>query len=271
VRRFIADRGAGAPPGQAEPASDAAAAAPPPPARRSRDAKYQTIRDTLRRRILDGRAPAGVQLPSESALMRQFAVSRITVRAALRALREAGLVTSRQGKGYFVRPLRAVQNLGRLEGFGEMMAAAGADARSVVLGVAEIAAPAAVRAALRLDRDAPVTVIERVRIGNGIALSYDVSYFPTDLGRRLAALDLSHADIFALLETALGIDLGYADLRFEIAAAGPVAARHLALSPDAQLVHITRLTHDLDGRPIDFEYLYARQDAFQFRVRLPRW
>jgi DNA-binding GntR family transcriptional regulator len=46
--------------------------------------------------------PVGARLPTEDALRRQFHASRHTVREALRHLREAGLITSRQGSGSLV-------------------------------------------------------------------------------------------------------------------------------------------------------------------------
>jgi GntR family transcriptional regulator len=239
--------------------------------RLTRNPKYVTIRNLLRDRILAGGYGLGNRLPSESALMSQFAVSRVTVRLALGALREVGLVESRQGKGHFVRPVRAIQDLGRLQGFGEMMAAVGVEARSSVLSVAETPASAEVARALRVERAVPVIAIHRVRIGGGTPLSYDVSYFPVDIGRRLTGQDLAHADIFALLEERLGVDLAYADLMLEIAAADETVAPHLGVRLGEPLIRITRLTHDHNGRPIDFEYLYGRQDSFQFRIRVPRW
>jgi DNA-binding GntR family transcriptional regulator len=37
------------------------------------------------------------------------------------------------------------------------------------------------------------------------------------------------------------------------------------------LVRMTRLTYNHNGSPIDFEYLYSKRDACQFRIRVPRW
>lgn len=232
--------------------------------------KYAIISDALRHNIMRGEFPGGSQLPSESALMSQFAVSRVTVRLALDALRSAGLVESRQGKGYFVRAVRAVHDLARLQGFGELMASVGVEAHSVVLDFGERPAGVDAQKALGLDRNASVVAIERVRIGGGVPLFYDVSYFPVEIGRRLVALDLTHADIFALLERDLGIDLGFADLTLEVAAADAVLARHLNVAEGDPLLRIRRITYDSRRRPVDFEYLYGRPDAFQFRVRVPR-
>lgn len=61
----------------------------------------QVVQD-LRSEIVRGIYPIGTQLPSESALVERFSVSRQTVRQALRTLREAGLVRSHQGLGTIV-------------------------------------------------------------------------------------------------------------------------------------------------------------------------
>ena len=86
---------------------------------RSREGyRYQAIADALRARIAAGEFPAGRLLPSESELSKVHDASRVTVRKALDALREQGLIDSRQGFGWFVAadPLRqTLARLGTLE------------------------------------------------------------------------------------------------------------------------------------------------------------
>jgi DNA-binding GntR family transcriptional regulator len=53
----------------------------------------------LKAQIESGALPVGSGLPTEASLSQQFDVSRHSVREALRQLREAGLITSRQGSG----------------------------------------------------------------------------------------------------------------------------------------------------------------------------
>ncbi len=57
--------------------------------------------DSLRRRIIDGTIPSGEKLPSESALITEFGVSRTVVREALTRLQAEGLVHTRRGSGSF--------------------------------------------------------------------------------------------------------------------------------------------------------------------------
>ncbi|MDF5752926.1 GntR family transcriptional regulator [Spongiactinospora sp. TRM90649] len=65
--------------------------------------KYAQLVQTLQRRIESGDYPPGSLLPSENQLIAEFGVSRPTVVAALRVLREQGWIESQQGKGRFVR------------------------------------------------------------------------------------------------------------------------------------------------------------------------
>ena len=78
---------------------------------------YVSIADTLAQAIASGEFPPYARLSSESALMRRFSVSRVTVRAAITRLVHQGLVHVRQGKGTFVagplvrQPLDATASL----------------------------------------------------------------------------------------------------------------------------------------------------------------
>lgn len=64
---------------------------------------YQIVVKTLQSEIVRGIYPVGTLLPSEATLVERFDVSRQTVRAAIRTLRETGLVKSHQGLGTIVK------------------------------------------------------------------------------------------------------------------------------------------------------------------------
>lgn len=64
--------------------------------------RYQEIVGILLEEIGNGRYPVGSLLPSEMQLCERFKVSRFTVRAALAALTDKGLVTRRPGAGSVV-------------------------------------------------------------------------------------------------------------------------------------------------------------------------
>jgi len=64
--------------------------------------RYVQIADLLRQRIARGGWRAGTRVPSNEELMREFEVSRITIRQAVDVLARDGLLEARQGSGTFV-------------------------------------------------------------------------------------------------------------------------------------------------------------------------
>ena len=82
-----------------------ATAAPKAPSNRAKP-RYQAMADELRNEVLRGDYPEG-EFPTESVLCARFAVSRFTVREALRTLMEEGLISRRRGSGTVVQPAAA--------------------------------------------------------------------------------------------------------------------------------------------------------------------
>ena len=80
----------------------------------ARGTQGDDVADELRSRIEAGTFSAGQVLPSEASLSKTFEASRVTVRKALDVLRDEGLISSRQGAGWFVAVDPLQQSLGRL-------------------------------------------------------------------------------------------------------------------------------------------------------------
>ena len=64
---------------------------------------YTQVADAMRERIVKGVWPIGLQIPTLPALAQEFDVALITVRQAVRVLKDEGLVHPEQGRGTFVR------------------------------------------------------------------------------------------------------------------------------------------------------------------------
>jgi GntR family transcriptional regulator len=71
--------------------------------------KYVEVADSLRSAIAAGTYPVGGELPSTARLTETFGVSTTVVRAAIRELREAGLVVGQPGKAVFVRAVPSAE------------------------------------------------------------------------------------------------------------------------------------------------------------------
>lgn len=231
---------------------------------------YSQLREKLRERVLDGTYAAHQQLPTESELTRTYGVSRITVRQALSDLQKEGLLFKIRGKGSFVSKPKAFQDLARLQGFGEAMHRHGYETYNRLISLKTLRAPKAVAARLGLKADEGVCELRRVRFLNREPISLDVTYVRNSLGERLAKEDLATRDIFSIIENDYGIALGEAELHIEAATADPSLSKLLAIEEGAPVLRIERLTLTTSGEPLDFEYLYYRGDAFQYRLRVER-
>ena len=88
---------------------------------RTSAAGYLALADRIRLLVLDGRIPIGTRLPAERDLAGRLELSRTTVAAAYRQLREGGFVDSVRGSGSVTRlpgrtlPLPAVGGEGMLD------------------------------------------------------------------------------------------------------------------------------------------------------------
>jgi GntR family transcriptional regulator len=231
---------------------------------------YQQLSDLLREAIRRGDYGPLERLSSEHELVREYSISRITARQALAELERAGLVFRRQGRGSFVARPAVVQPLRQLTGLAEAMAGQGLTSRSRVLRAATVRASTQVAQALRVEVGAAVFEIRRVRRVDGVPVSLDVSFFPPELGRRLAGEDLERRDIFWLIENACALVLGAADCQIGAVAAEGEPALQLGVPSGSPLLFIDRLTHDDGGRPIDYEHLYVRADRFRYALHLER-
>jgi len=137
---------------------------------------YAALAAAVRGLLADGRLPLGVRLPAERELATALAVSRTTVSAAYRELRESGHLTSRRGAGSWTALPR-----GHRVGTSGLWSA-GEDADLIDLGVAAHEAPAELLAAAR---DA-VEDLPRYLSGAG--------YHPTGLAELRAAAAAGYTD-----------------------------------------------------------------------------
>ncbi|WP_175734924.1 GntR family transcriptional regulator [Burkholderia ambifaria] len=231
---------------------------------------YVQIKDTLRARILDGTYAPHSRMPSEHELCAMFNVSRITVRQALGDLQKEGLLFRLHGKGTFVSKPKAFQNVTSLQGFAEAMSSMGYEIVNQLRSVRTVKADRHLATKLNVPEGAPLVEIHRVRLLNREPVSLEQTWVPEALGKRLAGADLATRDIFLILENDCGVPLGHADVSIDAILADDDIVDALRVEESSPVLRIERLTHDASGTPIDYEHLYFRGDAFQYRLRIDR-
>lgn len=227
---------------------------------------YHRLYEHIRREIDEGRFPVGSQLPTEEELGRAFDVSRTTVREALRALAERGLIEKRQGKGSFVARPKLAEVLPSLSSFSAEMEARGHVVRSRVLNVAIVEAPARVREALALPPGAVVVRVVRQRFVDDRPLVLSTSYLPPEIS---PDEDFS-GSLYHLLETRYGHAVASGTATVEAGLAGEHESRLLEIPAGSAVLVISWLAVSDRGRPIEYSEATYRADGYRYIIRLER-
>src|SRR5215471_13040717 len=231
---------------------------------------YERVEAVLAAGIADGSMPPETQLPAEERLIEQFKVSRRAVRKAIQNLIERGLVEVRRGKGTFVTQPKITQALTELTGFVEDMRVLGRNPTARLLDKRILAADETVAHHLALARGTLVVRLQRVRLADGVPMSFDETYLPRDIGEKVAENDLEAEPVFALLENKYDTPLVEAEYKLEAAAADPVAAEALGVPAGSPIFLIERTSYTTGDRPVDYERLHYRGDLIRFVTRLAR-
>ncbi|MBO1114219.1 GntR family transcriptional regulator [Bordetella petrii] len=231
---------------------------------------YAQVEQTLAAEITSGALAPGDQLPPEAALATRFGVSRITVRKAVEGLVGRGLLEIHRGRGTYVALPKIRQELTELSGFVEDMQALGRMPTARVLDKRVAAADKEVAARLALSAGTRVYRLERVRLADGVPVSFDETYLPFDIGRKVVKHDLRTEPIFTLLEEKYGLPLIEAEYQLEATACDAHVAQALSIAAGSPVFRIERTSYSLDSRPVDYERLYYRGDLIRFVTRLAR-
>ncbi len=231
---------------------------------------YHQILLILRSQILDGRLQAGVLLPGEEELARQFDVSRITARRALAELAAEGLVTRGRGRGTHVTqrsdppPIRA-----GVEGLLENLLAMGLKTQVTLVDFGYEPAAPDVAVALQVTAGEEVQRAVRVRSLEAGPFSYLTTYVLADIGRKFSRKELAQQPLLSLLEQS-GVTIGGAEQTISATLADARVAPLLNTAIGAPLLRIGRVVQDAAGRPVEYIIGLYRPDRYQFRMSLDR-
>src|SRR6202048_1714211 len=129
-------------------------------------ALWRQVADGIERGIADGRFAAGERLPAEMEIAETYRVNRHTVRRALAALAERGLVRAERGSGTYVEAPRIAYPLRSRTRFPEIVGAGGREPRGQLIDAAEDIATRELARELAIKTGAPLIRIEALRLAD---------------------------------------------------------------------------------------------------------
>jgi GntR family transcriptional regulator len=214
--------------------------------------KYAQLVQTLQRRIEAGDYPPGTLLPSENQLIQEFSVSRPTVVAALRVLREQGWIESQQGKGRFVRGRPAMASIEQKRPGQAYLTTPEADSTGDVVEVGAVTAPNRVGVLLDVQPKSKVFVRRRLIVRNAEPTELVSLWLPLDLssGTDLTSGERLRQGLREHLQARKGVRFDH--IVEQITARMPSAdeAKQLAMPKNIPLLAVFGAVRDASGRPL---------------------
>lgn len=230
--------------------------------------RYHLIAQALRERIQSGALPAGARLDNQRSLAREFNVTLMTLRQALELLERDGLITRRHGLGTFVARPSIDYDILHLRAFAGDLTALGEDVATRFLRGGFTRADRQVARALGLRAGERVFLLERLRLVDGLPMSFQASYLPASVGEEVAKADLSATPLRQVLSFKLGIEIRAAR---ETVSAVPLegrAARDLGRRPGIAAFRSDRVSSDADGVPVVYDRVFIPGDRFRITRHL---
>lgn len=235
---------------------------------------YYQLENLLREKITSGAIQAGEKLPTETQIMEEYDVSRITVRQALKALAKENLILRKQGQGTFIaerqtkaRRFSKVPHLtGSLDGLIEM----GLDAKVKVLEMTLIRAGRREAEILEIEQGAPVHLLKRLRIFDRQPFGLVINYLPESVGTKLSRKDMNSGALLQYIESNLGTNLESAHQEVYAKLADPYVAEILKTRVGAPLLTIERTVYTDNKKPIEYVHSVYQSEIYGFSMRFER-
>lgn len=151
---------------------------------------YFQLYSTLSRQIENNVIHDGDRLPNEMSLCREFDVSRITVRQALRELELDGYIVRERGRGTFVRKKIETHSLQKVSSIIDELKEEGVKTSNRILENSISSPDERIKKILGLNDDIKIFFVKRLILSYGSPLYLTKAYFPYDLTGRISKKDL---------------------------------------------------------------------------------
>ncbi len=160
---------------------------------------YQQIKQLILEHIRAGTWPREHRVPSESELMRQHDVSRMTANRALRELTNEGFLRRVQGVGTFVADAPPQSALVQIRDIAEEITARGHQHAAQVVWLAAESAPIEVAESFRVPDGTRVFHSILVHSENGVPIQLEDRFVSPELAPEYLAQDFAHRTPHAYL------------------------------------------------------------------------
>lgn len=229
---------------------------------------YSQLVSIVKRNISAGTLTTGDLLPSESELCRTFDISRSTVRQAIGALENEGLVVRKQGRGTYVAEPKVRRKTEMVYSFTSEMSSMGLTPSSKLIEFDIIDPTPDIVKVLQLNGpDCKVFRFTRIRSVDGQPLTLETSFYPQFIYPKLTR-DLLQTHSFYSLLYEVGIIPANATDSYEAVIIGRKEAELLDCKPGTCGFFVQRRTFTESGMVYEFTQSLMRADRSKLEIHL---
>ena len=225
---------------------------------------YHQISEPIKELILDGTIPAGTKLEDELSMASRLGVSRPTARRALQSLVELRLVVRKRAIGTIVAP-KEIHRQVKLSSLYDDLKQTGQKPTTEVISYEEISPDEEVSTDLRLEKDAKVIKVVRLRLANGEPLALMTNYLPLEVAP--SEKELRSGGLYDAMRRH-GDEVFSAQQTICARKARTEEAETLKEPRGAAILTLRRISYNQSGVPIEIGDHIYRASRYKFTVSL---
>lgn len=232
-----------------------------------RSPAYFVVYEAIRDWIFSGKYEPGDLLPPEPELIRQFAVSRTTVRKAIDMLAHDSLIVARQGIGTIVLDYHTTQSLNTVTSFTTTLREKGFDVTIKNAHSEIVTADAKLAQILGIAVGSQLAMIYRVTCASGVPIAIIRNYIPYSLVSGIEKRSTEIQSLYAFLKSEYDLTVEATHDRISCRSAEIEEAFMLDIQPKSPLLCVKRVCFQ-NAKPIAYDTLLIRSDMYEFEVNL---
>ena len=228
------------------------------------------------KRVLDyieqNKLKRGAKLPAEAELAESLEISRLTLREALNALKQEGIIYSIQGKGTYVAfdYEHITNSLNQNKSMSEMIEASGYVCHTSLFRKQLVKADAEVATGLGVKKDLDVLMCERIRCADDVPVVYSIDYLAPRLASEFLGVMDENVSLYKFVEENCDIELGQCITEISPAITDESLAEKLQIPVNTPVLKFDVLVQDVYCKPLIYAVEYLRADKFKFIINRRR-
>lgn len=228
------------------------------------------LRDTIAGLVESGEYLPGEMIPSEREMARMYNTNRMTVKKAIAALVEEGVLVSEASRGTFVRKSDTRLSMGETstqkKAISELVRLTGQIPKNKVILSESIGISEPIGCHLHLEEGEKALALHRIRYSGQTPVALEYAYLPLKFFPDITSVDFTDISLYGYMKS-LGHQPDQMDRRLIMMPASAREAKHLEI-PEGELLYFFEFTgRDSYGNYVEYTKSFMRSDQIRFSVQ----